>query len=524
MMKRFQFWALMTVAVGLFGGPAAWAQQDTGIVQSENVLYAVSLLDASGGTPPTTATGQPADINSTRVRVKVTLSIPRTSTTYGIPTYARPSRLMFRPHKGPETAFDGSILLVRDAPYAVDDTTPASGFYPMPQTGATIYDVVTSGDATPDYVASAEQTSSVNPARWECTYLSRETYGTDDPFIASLLNGESTYEWYVAGTYGIGSFTRVSDIQDAGRKQTFTDPRVWVSHEGAYDDGSGATVDWAEGLLTGTLDRWGSVYHWTLGVMPGDTTWEIHGGVIGDTFDGVGGVQLLSTEGSGTLKPSLVSPTYPDGIASVSFQAALATEMEEQYLRVEVWNGSAWTLVGEGDDNPAGIITPTVNLETYTVAIPEDLGTAGCRFRIVRDGTYSGGEQYQYAITIRDLIVHSAAPSASFDEAPVVTPDPLFAAANGRWTLTLKATGAADNLPRGYTADIQLRRRANGDTTAQWYSAANVTVSNSNTANVSDLTASFTPVTLTTNPNGSVNVTENAFALKPGHRRPPRRL
>ena len=518
MMKRFRFWALMTLAVGLFGGPAAWAQQDTGIVQSENVLYAVSLLDASGATPPTTATGQPADIDSTRVRVKVTLSIPRTSTTYGIPTYARPSRLMFRPHKGPETAFDGSILLVRDAPYAAGTTTPASGFYPMPQTGATNYDLVESNDPTPDYVASAEQTSSVNPARWECTYLSRETYDADAPFIASLLNGESTYEWYVAGTYGIGSFTRVSDIQDAGRKQTFTDPRVWVPHEGAYDDGSGAMVDWADGLLTDTLDRWGSVYHWTLGVMPGDITWKIHGGVIGDTFDGVGGVQLLGKEGSGTLKPSLVSPTYPDGIASVSFQAALASAMEEQYLRVEVWNGSAWTLVGEGDDNPAGIITPTVNLETYTVAIPEDLGTAGCRFRIVRDGTYSGGEQYQYAITIRDLIVHSAAPSASFDEAPVVTPDPLFAAANGRWTLTLKATGAADNLPRGYTADIQLRRRANGDTTAQWYSAANVTVSNSNTANVSDLTASFTPVTLTTNPNGSVNVTENAFALNSANR------
>ena len=518
MMKRFQFWALMTVAVGLFGGPAAWAQQDTGIVQSDRVLYAVSLLDATTNENVTTADGQPATGDSDRVRVKVTLSIPRTGTTYGMPTYARPSRLMFRPHKGPETAFDGSILLVRDAPYAAGDTTPASGFYPMPQTGATNYDVVTSGDATPDYVASAEQTSSVNPARWECTYLSRETYGTDDPFIASLLNGESTYEWYVAGTYGIGSFTRVSDIQDAGRKQTFTDPRVWVSHEGAYDDGSGATVDWADGLLTDTLDRWGSVYHWTLGVMPGDTTWEIHGGVIGDTFDGVGGVQLLSTEGSGTLKPSLVSPTYPDGIASVSFQAALASAMEEQYLRVEVWNGSAWTLVGEGDENPAGIIMPTINLETYTVAIPEDLGTAGCRFRIVRDGTYSGGEQYLYAITIRDLIVRSAAPSASFDAAPIVNPDPLFAAANGRWTLTLKATGAADNLPRGYTADIQLRRRANDDTTAQWYSAANVTVSNSNAANVSDLTATFSPVTLTTNPNGSVNVTENAFALNSANR------
>lgn len=530
MMKRFRIWALATVAVGLLGGPAAWAQQDDNIVQADRVLYAVSLLDATTNENVTTADGQPATGESDRVRVKVTLSIPRTGTTYGMPTYARPSRLMFRPHKGPETAFDGSILLVRDAPYAAGTTTPVSGFYPMPQTGDTHYDLVESGDPTPSYVAPADQTSTVNPARWECTYLSVNTYdlsAVDDPvnpFIVSLMNGQSTYEWYVAGTYGIGSFTRVSDIQDAGRKQTFTDPRVWTPHEGDDTDSEGVVFDWANGLQSGTLDRWGSIYRWTLGVMPGDTTWEIHGGVIGDTANGVGGVQLLGMPGTAAADhsgaPRLVSPIYPDGISSISFDAALATDMADQTLRVEVQpSGGTWTLVGEGEDSPAGVITPTVNLRSYTVAIPVDLGTANCRFRIVRPTSYQGGSQDQFVITIKNLIVRSASPSASFDAAPVVSPDPLYAPTGGTWTLTLKAegTGDATNVPRGYEADIQLRRRANGDTTAQWYSAANVSVSRPNaTTGASNLTATFSPVTLTTGNDGSTNVTENAFALSNG--------
>lgn len=529
MMKRFRIWALATVAVGLLGGPAAWAQQDDNIVQADRVLYAVSLLDATTNENVTTADGQPATGESDRVRVKVTLSIPRTGTTYGMPTYARPSRLMFRPHKGPETAFDGSILLTRDAPYDTNGAS-ASGFYPMPQTGDTHYDLVESGDPTPSYVAPADQTSTVNPARWECTYLSVNTYdlnAVDDPvnpFIGSLMNGESTYEWYVAGTYGIGSFTRVSDIQDAGRKQTFTDPRVWTPHEGDDTDSEGGVFDWADGLQRGTLNRWGSIYRWTLGVMPGDTTWEIHGGVIGDTANGVGGVQLLGMPGTAAADhsgdPRLVSPIYPDGISSISFDAALATDMADQTLRVEVQpSGGTWTLVGEGEDSPAGVITPTVNLRSYTVAIPADLGTANCRFRIVRDTSYQGGSQDQFVITIKNLIVRSASPSASFDAAPVVSPDPLYAPTGGTWTLTLKAegTGDATNVPRGYEADIQLRRRANGDTTAQWYSAANVSVSRPNaTTGASNLTATFSPVTLTTGNDGSTNVTENAFALSNG--------
>lgn len=529
MMKRFRIWALATVAVGLLGGPAAWAQQDDNIVQADRVLYAVSLLDATTNENVTTADGQPATGDSDRVRVKVTLSIPRTGTTYGMPTYARPSRLMFRPHKGPETAFDGSILLTRDAPYDTNGAS-ASGFYPMPQTGDTHYDLVESGDSTPSYVAPADQTSTVNPARWECTYLSVNTYDlseVDDPvnpFLVSLMNGQSTYEWYVAGTYGIGSFTRVSDIQDAGRKQTFTDPRVWTPHEGDDTDSEGVAFDWAYGLQLGTLYRWGSIYRWTLGVMPGDTTWEIHGGVIGDTANGVGGVQLLGMPGTAAADhsgdPRLVSPIYPDGISSISFDAALATDMADQTLRVEVQPScGTWTLVGEGEDSPAGVITPTVNLRSYTVAIPADLGTANCRFRIVRDTSYQGGSQDQFVITIKNLIVRSASPSASFDAAPVVSPDPLYAPTGGTWTLTLKAegTGDATNVPRGYEADIQLRRRANGDTTAQWYSAANVSVSRPNaTTGASNLTATFSPVTLTTGNDGSTNVTENAFALSNG--------
>lgn len=529
MMKRFRIWALATVAVGLLGGPAAWAQQDDNIVQADRVLYAVSLLDATTNENVTTADGQPATGESDRVRVKVTLSIPRTGTTYGMPTYARPSRLMFRPHKGPETAFDGSILLTRDAPYDTNGAS-ASGFYPMPQTGDTHYDLVESGDPTPSYVAPADQTSTVNPARWECTYLSVNTYdlnAVDDPvnsFIVSLMDGESTYEWYVAGTYGIGSFTRVSDIQDAGRKQTFTDPRVWTPHEGGDTDSEGFAFDWADGLQLDTLNRWGSIYRWTLGVMPGDTTWEIHGGVIGDTANGVGGVQLLGMPGTAAADhsgaPRLVSPIYPDGISSISFDAALATDMADQTLRVEVQpSGGTWTLVGEGEDSPAGVITPTVNLRSYTVAIPADLGTANCRFRIVRPTSYQGGSQDQFVITIKNLIVRSASPSASFDAAPVVSPDPLYAPTGGTWTLTLKAegTGDATNVPRGYEADIQLRRRANGDTTAQWYSAANVSVSRPNaTTGASNLTATFSPVTLTTGNDGSTNVTENAFALSNG--------
>ena len=531
MMTRFRNWAFAMVAVGLLGGPAVWAQSTAGdVVQADAVRYAVTLLDASGPTPPTTFKGAPANADSTAVRVKVTVSIPRTGPTYTATVATLPSRLMFRAHRGDATAFDGSILLVRDAPYTdAAGTTPAANtvFYPMPQvkgqTQTVDYTGVASGAGLPDYVAAPADTSTVNPARWECTYLSADVYPTDvlegnDPsaegynaLVASLWNGQGTHEWYAAGYFGLG-FTRVSDIQDAGRNQSFTDAKLWVD-AGPDADSEDNPVKW--NVLTDTAADWGTIYHWRLGAMPG-ASWEIHGGVIGVSPSGMAGLHLLgepppTSVDDGSSTPRVESPTLPDGVSAVTFRAACSEEMDNQQLTLQVLDGGEWVDVET--------LTIGATLRSYTVEVPAERQFAE-RFRILRVTTSVGGEQNLHTIAIRDLLVRSAAPVASFDAAPAVSPDPLFDGDAG-WSVTFAATPDGNDAlaPRGYEAEVFLRRRANGDATAQWRPAANVSVEAASTAiGASAIAASFTHGTLTTGAAGAVNVTENAFFLNGSNR------
>lgn len=236
--ERVKLWVRTMLVAGLFWGSAAPAQE---IVQANEVSYALSLIDAGADGTATSKTGGVVTDATQKVRVKMTVSVPRSATTHsGVTVNTQPARLMFRKHKGPATAFDGSIVLVRDAPYGTNGLPYAAGYYPMPQAGdagqektdptqlnytAVVARSTTNlaGTAWSSYVLAPAQEYS--PARWECTYLSAAAYDISDmttlerdyPMIASLLNGQGSYEWYAASRYGLGSVARISDIQDLGR-------------------------------------------------------------------------------------------------------------------------------------------------------------------------------------------------------------------------------------------------------------------------------------------------------------------
>ena len=77
MKQQFKIGALFLLTASLFYGFAARAQ---GVMQEERVSYALSLIDAGDGTGPaigSTKTGSPVTAQSTHVRVKVTVSVPR---------------------------------------------------------------------------------------------------------------------------------------------------------------------------------------------------------------------------------------------------------------------------------------------------------------------------------------------------------------------------------------------------------------------------------------------------------------
>lgn len=483
MISRLRYWALAALAAGLLGGSAAWAQT-TRTVQTDPVRYALALEE------------NPDAANQWRFRVAV--SIPREGADYGIPVAAVPSRLMFRAHKGDVTAFDGSILLSRLLP------ADAGRLYPMPQSGDTPdTDGVESGDAEAlaaldDGTVAAPAT---DPLRWEAVYVS-DWYDSTDTAAANalldpLLEGQATHEWYAASRYGIGSFTRISDIQDAGRKQTFRDARLWAEASGTYD--------WAGAVDDATRSRWGSVYDWQSVSMTG-APWEIHGGVVNVNNRGVDGVHLLGIvdEDAGAL-PCLVSPVYPDGVSAVTFKASLgsgAAAGETPRLDVQVLDTSsgaeAWTTV-------ASVTGLTNTHQTFTVSLGDALpaGSNG-RFRIVR--ATPGGNTHTGAIAINDLLVRSASPTADFST-PGFSPDPLYPR-DGGWQVVFQAT--SDDA-RGYSPEIALRRRADGDDTAQWHAAADVSVDRQAAGDTADLTASFLPGTLETYSTGAVNAVEGAF-------------
>ena len=492
MISRLRYWALAALAAGLLGGPAVRAQSAaTRLVQQDPVRYALALEEDTA--------------NPGQWRFRVTVSIPREGADYGIPVAAVPSRLMFRAHKGDVTAFDGAILLSRLLPEG------AGLLYPMPQSGAAPNtDGVATGDA--DALAALDDGTvaapSTDPLRWEAVYVSA-WYDTADPaaanaLLTSLLEGSATHEWYAASQYGLGSFTRISDIQDAGRKQTFRDARLW---EAAPQP----DYEWAAKLDNATLGRWGSVYDWQSVSMTG-APWEIHGGVVNDNSRGVGGVQLLGfvDEDAGAL-PRLVSPAFPDGVSAVTFKASLVSPPQEegeapQHLEVQVLDTSS------GAEKWRPVAPPVTDLsathKAFTVSLGDALPAGGNgRFRIVRaTPSGAGGDLHMGAITLSDLLVRSAAPTADFSN-PGFTPNPLYPR-DGAWQIAFQAT--SDDA-RGYRAEIALQRRANGDDTAQWHAAADVSVAKQAAGNAADIVATLRPGTLETYASGAVNAAEGAF-------------
>lgn len=538
MVGKLKLLVLSAVVAGLFWSSAARAQ---GVAQLDSVSYALSLVDAGNdpANPANAKTAQPVSAATRYVRVKVTVSVPRTGNHTGVSVAASPARLMYRKHKGPETAFTGSIVLKRDAPYAADGSTPSTAdFYPMPQTGAVNYTGVASrsannraGVAWSSYVALGQ---GHDPARWECVYLSKEVYdlqrtnfATEQPMIASLLAGEATYEWYAASQYGLGSFVRISDIQDHGRKMDFTDRRLWVSVDTPEETD---TVDAASQVTLG------SAFEWRLGsTKPTGTTsyddnqknsWHIYRGAVGSAYNGNAGVHLLNLAGSDVNTyeryPRIVSPIYPDGIGSVSFEA-LATSTEvgnPQRLAVQ------WC---PADGIGAWQTLQTIDLSSAYEAFTVDFnGVANdrARFRIVRITTLNAASGAALStVAVRKLRVRSAKPVAAFGKP---TCQPLYPAylrhqADGSLDTTTplsilySATSSGDAVtrPRGYEATLNLRRRAEGDLVRQWHTVG-VEVSGYNeTTGEATLTAQLSRGTLLTNADGTNNAEEDAFFLKP---------
>ena len=543
MTTRFRTLALCALAAGLLSGPAVRAQ---GTAQTSNVSYALTLIDAGANGTGNSKTGGPVTDATEYVRVKVTVSIPRSagSSAYGdIPANASPARLMYRAHRGPATAFDGSIALTRDAPYRDASGTPmTTAFYPMPQattsaTGVAIsqtdptqlnYAGVASrsttnalGQAYADYLAPGRV---ADPARWECTFLS-PAYAIADieadadgqyAMLRSLLNGEATYEWYAASRYGLGSFARISDIQDLGRKLSFTDVRLWVPET---DD----AVDWDAAVSdSDSIRSLGERFAFRLAAMPNQqgmaSTWRIRGGAVGDSNNGNGGLHLLNAIGGDASGysdyPRVESPFYPDGIASVTFQAAVPGSdpdgtPQELLVQCSTDGGTRWAEVERITLAASGFNDYTVDFEAQTPS-----GNAATRFRIVRLTQSLGeGQANLGTVAIRDLIVRSAAPKADFGVPICVSASSAAAEpyATEPFEVLFRAEGDAKEQPRGYEAAMRLRRRAEGDTTRVWRDAA-VTVSESSSGNAT-FSAAFTPGTLLMNPDGTVNAAEGAFFL-----------
>ena len=121
---KLKLLVLSAMVAGLFWSSAACAQ---GVTQQDGVSYALSLVDAGAdpANPANAATATAVTDGTRYVRVKVAVSVPRSGNHTGVSVVASPARLMYRKHKGPETAFTGSIVLKRDAPYAADGSTPS---------------------------------------------------------------------------------------------------------------------------------------------------------------------------------------------------------------------------------------------------------------------------------------------------------------------------------------------------------------------------------------------------------------
>lgn len=539
MKKQLKLGAFLLLSASLFYGFAARAQ---GIMQSENVSYALTLIDAGENGTNDTRTGGPVTQSTKKVRVKVTVSVPRSegSNAYGaITVNANPARLMFRKHSAESTAFDGTLSLTRDAPYGTTGSPLTTAYYPMPQVDANKTPIIdarelnlaavrtgqstnVNGKALEDYVGFGQ---AHDLGRWEATYLS-PAFSVDDILAAnddspanllmlkSLLMGESTYEWFAASRRGLGSVARISDIEDYGRKMDFDDLRLWVPDT----DVESPLIDLSSQFNLGKYDQW------KLFAMPGVADdaqkWSIHYGTIGTNDVGVG-AQLLNHVGADIANLSdfarIESPIYPNGVSVITFDAgSAAQDVEgaegegESLLRVDYC-----TDMTQGKWTELTTLSLTSKLRTYTVAFQDKLPSGSeARFRLVRMSTsVTTGAAYLTTYTISNLVVRSADPVASFDKLKVQIEGytgERIPNANESFTVSLNATAGAGKVPRGYKGEIQLRRRAHDDNTRVWYTIPAEVTYDASTGNGS-LSAKFTPGALLMNPDGSLNVKENAF-------------
>ncbi len=509
MKRQFKFATFLLLSASLFYGFAARAQ---GVQQSERVSYALSLIDAN--------TQGAVNDSTTDVCVKVTVSVPRAegSSNYGseLPVYASPARLMFRQHRGPSTAFDGTLTLTREAPYAADGVTSVTNaYYPMPQKDPENLNLIavqsgaTQNLAGNDYASYVGLGQAHDMARWEATYLTK-SFSIDEIkngtaanhlMLKSLLNGNATYEWFVASRRGVGSVARISDIQDHGRNMAFTDLRLWTpqgAESTAIDASSKRTL--------------GKYEEYTLASMPGEYSWKIFRGTIGSNSGGDAGAQLLNAMGTKADKsdaPRIESPIYPDGISSVTFDACTSSEegidskLLVQYKTETTQWTDAETYILKGD------------FQTITVDFSDRLPpNAKAQFRLVRTTeSITGGSANLFTYVVRNLLVRSAKPTATFGDLQVELSDNSPDAepnAGATFITKIAANAATTNEPRGYIGEFKVRRRANGDTSNAWYKMPATVVYNEGSDNAM-LRATFTPGVLVRGDNGSVNVRDNAF-------------
>ncbi len=517
-MSFFKRNALLALAtVGLMYGSTARAVE-RGVEQSEPILYSVTVIDVGEDGTGNSLTGLTPVVGTTKkVRVKVTVSIPRTGPTYSVPARAVPARLMARPHSGEKTAFDGSIYLSPDAPYGTEGASVAYKFYPMPQsTSVPNMTAISSGTAESTYASYVIEGEAHDPARWEATYLSRvfdvDTAGTtDNALVTSLLKNDAAYEWYVAARYGLSSATRVSDIQDHGRKMTFLDKRLWEPVIVANPDPD-------DSKLVGPEDAsiLGSTFEWRLRTL---SDWHIYRGTIGSTSMGQPGLQLLNVKGDSAEfsdYPRVESPLYPSGIQSISFEAFAPDPTPDvddpQIVLVQCKSArtnNTWEEIAR--------VTVSTSPKTYTVNF-DDKATVGSmpRFRLVRFAPLeSGGQMSELVMTIRNVLVRSAAPGASVGAPRFLSEDSSAIQPNAlesfkvQFPLLHQDTKAT---PRGYEATMKVRRRAAGDTNAAWHVTTPATLAlDKNNPNNGTATVSFEPGTLLPNEDGSTNALEDAF-------------
>ncbi len=515
--------ALFTaLAVGLLWGAAARGVESG--AQTESVVYTLALE----GRPNDTATWDVVTDASTAVRVVVKVAIPRTemageTATYRVPLSAKPVRLMMRKHKGPETAFDGSLGLTK-----VSDGS-ADVFYPMPQTGVLSTTGVPRGSAVPTYVVAGVPH---DLARWEAVYAT-VAYSIDwtsaggpttHPLINSLLQNEATYEWYVASQYGVVA-TRISDIQDHGRKMFFREKRMWMP------------ISEHEPILGGRL---GNDFAWKLRSMPLDggegLGWTILRGTIDSSDEGEAGVLLLNgastdsvvinpgTADEETLylgAPRIESPFYPDGISKIRFWAKTSSSAADenaapQQLAVEVSTGSTWVEVELKEP-----LNLTTTLKAFTVDFAEALNAEAelavireaTRFRIVRKTTFNdvlGDDASLLSVLVRDVLVSSALPTMT-----VRAPDVKMSGVADTYPYATTAhavtvdfpieAGTTAEEPRGYEGVLNIRRKMK-DGGVTWQQTERLGLPKGATT----FSFSFTPGTLV-NVGGVPNVEDDAF-------------